>query len=62
MDKLIYCQRSRVPNSNFEDILDGDQISIEGVIYERLLRRPNNRKPIRSLISEELNQRIVIYG
>tara|TARA_R100000482_G_scaffold65213_1_gene24207 strand:- start:382 stop:522 length:141 start_codon:yes stop_codon:yes gene_type:complete len=45
-----------------EDIIDGEAIKVEGVIYERLLKRPNNRRPIRSLINEDLQQRLVIYG
>jgi hypothetical protein len=62
MEKLIYCQKSRIPTANLEDILDGEQIKVEGLIYERIFRRPNNRRPLRSLISEKLQQRIVIYG
>ena len=62
MEKLIYCQKSRIPSANMEDILDGEQITVEGKIYERILKRPSNRRPMRSLVSEQLNQRIVIYG
>jgi len=62
MEKLIYCEKSRIPTANMEDILDGEQIKIERKIYERISRRPNNRRPLRALLSEKLQQRIVIYG
>ena len=62
MEKMIYCQKSRIPSLNMEDIIDGEAIKVEGVIYERLLKRPNNRRPIRSLINEDLQQRLVRYG
>lgn len=62
MEKLIYCQKSRLPSANLDDILEGEQIKIGKIIYERIFRRPNNRRPLRSLISEKLQQRIVIYG
>ena len=62
MEKMIYCQKSRIPTLNMEDIIDGEAIKVEGVIYERLMKRPKNRRPIRSLINDDLQQRLVIYG
>lgn len=62
MQKLLYCQKSRVPTASLHTLVDGDFIRIGRNIYQRITSRPINRKVIQRLLNEEKQERIVIYG
>jgi len=62
MTKLIFCLKSRIPSLFYDQIVDGQHITIEGQIYENLMKRPPNRRPLRRLVNETKQELLVIYG
>ena len=45
-----------------ETIIQGKHIVIDGITFEQLTKRPNNRVVKRKLLNETKQERILIYG
>lgn len=62
MSKLFYILKSKIPSSFFDQIIDGQNIKIDDLVYTRVDKRPPNRRPIRRLKNLNSDELIIIYG
>ena len=62
MEKLYYIPSHRMNARISDTVLEGEEISIEGISYQRLSRAPIGRSIQRRLRKTDETQRIVIYN
>ena len=62
MEKLYYIPSHRINARISDTIIDGDDISIDGITFQRLSRAPIGRSIQRRLRKTDETQRIVIYS
>jgi len=62
MEKLYYIPSHRMNARISETVIDGDDITIEGITYQRLSRAPIGKSIKRRLRKSDETQRIVIYS
>ena len=62
MEKLYYIPSHRMNARISDTVLEGEEISIEGITYQRLSRAPIGRSIQRRLRKTDETQRIVIYS
>ena len=62
MEKLYYIPSHRMNARIAETVLEGEDITIEGVTYQRLSRAPIGKSIKRRLRKTDETQRIVIYS
>ena len=62
MEKLYYIPSHRMNARISDTVLEGEEISIEGITYQRLSRAPIGRSIQRRLRKTNETQRIVIYN
>ena len=62
MEKLYYIPSHRMNARIADTVLEGEDISIEGITYQRLSRAPIGRSIQRRLRKTDESQRIVIYN
>jgi len=62
MNKLYFISPSRVNARISETVISGQHITIDGITFEQTSKRPVGRFLQRSLINEQKQERILIYG
>lgn len=62
MQKLYFIPSTKINARIAETVLSGYHITVEGITYEQTSKRPFNRSLKRSLINEEKQEQILIYG
>ena len=62
MNREYYISRQRMNARISDTVIDGQHISIDGYVYERVARAPIGRRPIQRLLNENTNTRITIYS
>ena len=62
MEKLYYIPQWRMNARIAETVLEGEDITIEGITYQRLSRAPIGKSIKRRLRKTDETQRIVIYS
>jgi|TARA_R110000803_G_scaffold27212_3_gene63740 hypothetical protein len=62
MTKLYFYPTSKMNARISETIIQGKHIVIDGITFEQLTKRPNNRVVKRKLLNETKQERILIYG
>ena len=45
-----------------ESHIDGQHITVDGIVYERISKVPSGRRLLRKLVNKNTNLRIKIYG
>jgi hypothetical protein len=62
MEKLYYIPSHRMNARIADTVVEGEEISIEGITYQRLSRAPIGRSVQKRLRKTDESQRIVIYS
>ena len=62
MEKLIYVSALRINAKVSEIVVPGYPIVIDGYTYERVSRAPLGRRKLRTLISQDSQEKLVIYS
>jgi len=62
MKKLFFILATRMNARIADTVISGGHISLEGFTYLQLTRRPIGKNLKRSLVNEETQERILIYG
>ena len=62
MQKLYFIPSTKINARISETVLNGYHIKVEGITYEQTSRRPFGKTLKRSLVNEQKQERILIYG
>ncbi len=62
MQNLHFIQSSKINSRISDTVLSGYHISFDGMIYEQTSKRPFGKTLKRSLINEQKQEKILIYG
>lgn len=62
MQKLYFIPSTKINARISETVLNGYHIKVDGITYEQTSRRPFGKTLKRSLVNEQKQERILIYG
>lgn len=62
MQKLYFIPSTKINARIADTVLNGYHIKVDGITFEQTSRRPFGKTLRRSLINEEKQERILIYG
>jgi hypothetical protein len=62
MQKLYFIKGTKINARISETVLNGHHIKLDGIVYEQTSKRPFGKSLKRSLINEQKQERILIYG
>ena len=62
MTKLFYISSMRMNSIISDTVVTGHHISVDGLTYELVTRRPKNKRVLRKLVNISKQEHITIYG
>lgn len=62
MQKLYFIPSTKINARIADTVLNGYHIKVDGITFEQTSRRPFGKTLKRSLLNEEKQERILIYG
>jgi len=62
MDKLFFVTSTKINARIAETVIDGNHITVEGLTYQMVSRRPQGRRVLRKLQNLDTNTQITIYA
>ena len=62
MEKLFFVASTKINARIADTVIEGNHITVQGLTYQRLTRRPVGRRIIRKLLNTKTNAQIVIYS
>jgi hypothetical protein len=62
MENQFYISKSRMSFKISESHIDGQHITVNGMVYERISKVPTGRRLLRKLVNKDTNVRVKIYG
>jgi hypothetical protein len=62
MNELYYIAESRMNARIVTSLIDGFPITVDGILYERLSKRPSYRSEKRRLVNSEQTERIILFN
>ena len=62
MNKLFFVPSTKINARIADTIITGRHITVEGLTYQMVSKRPLGRRVLKRLINESTNTKIVIYS
>jgi len=62
MQKLYFIPSTKINARIADTVLNGYHIKVEGITFEQTSKRPFGKTLKRSLLNEEKQERVLIYG
>ena len=62
MQKLYFIPSTKINARIADTVLNGYHIKVDGITFEQTSRRPFGKTLKRSLLNEEKQERVLIYG
>lgn len=62
MEKLFFVTSTKINARIAETVIDGNHITVEGLTYQMVSRRPQGRRVLRKLQNLDTNTQITIYA
>jgi len=62
MEKLFFVTSTKINARIAETVIDGRHITVEGLTYQMVSRRPQGRRVLRKLQNLNTNTQITIYA
>jgi hypothetical protein len=62
MEKLMFVPSTKVNAKISDTVITGQHITLEGLTYQMVSRRPIGRRVLRRLLNQSTNTRVVIYS
>lgn len=62
MNELYYIAQSRMNARISLSVVDGFPITVGGIVYERLSKRPSYRSEKQRLVNEAQTERIILFN
>ncbi len=62
MNELYYIAESRMNSRIASTLVDGFPITVEGIVYERLFKRPSYRNQKQRLVNADQTERIILFN
>ena len=62
MEKLFFVTSTKINARIAETVIDGNHITVEGLTYQMVSRRPQGRRVLRKLHNLDTNTQITIYA
>ena len=62
MNELYYIAESKMNTRIAATIMEGEPIRVDGIVYERLWKRPSYRNEKQRLINTNQTERIILFN
>lgn len=62
MEKLFFVPSTKINARIADSVIPGSHITVEGLTYQMVSRRPQGRRVIRKLLNENTQTKITIYS
>lgn len=62
MEKLMFVPSTKINAKVADTVVPGNHITVGGLTYQMVSRRPLGRRVLRKLINESTNTKITIYS
>ena len=62
MNKLFFVPSTKINARIADTVIAGNHITVEGLTYQMVSRRPLGRRVLRKLLNESTNTKITIYS